>query len=188
MLEVEPKFYCQRLAYYIPQALVLVGCCLFYGLMAVENHNLPCTEEKEVHKVQSLLHSVLMLGFFINLVSLLVNAGVVPYFDVSQNLVRSKQRPGQAPIFDWRSSVYPYISWLTIIMQGAHICLAIFQLSLINGHSPCFKAADSESGSSSMTADGKRLFALAIVQLLLVIVFSILKLRLSSIMELIGKR
>ena len=74
-------------------------------------------------------------------------------------------------------------------MQGAHICLAIFQLSLINNHSPCFKAADNEDGSSSsMTSDGKRLFALAIVQLLLVIVFSILKLRLSSIMELIGQR
>ena len=73
-------------------------------------------------------------------------------------------------------------------MQGAHICLAIFQLSLINNHSPCFKTADNEDGSSSMTSDGKRLFALAIVQLLLVIVFSILKLRLSSIMELIGQR
>ena len=43
-MDVEPIYYCQRLAFYIPQAVVLLVSTLIYGLMVMDTHELACSE------------------------------------------------------------------------------------------------------------------------------------------------
>ena len=154
--------------------------------MAMQKHKLSCTDEKELHKTQSLYSAVCMLGFFINLVSLLINSTIVPYLDVKMNLMLGRQMPGQEPGFDWRTSASPLVRWLTLIMQIAHFCLAFFQFTLLSTHPTCFREEGREAGK--ITTDGQRLFVLGLAQVGFIIVFSILKLRLSSLTELMENR
>ena len=42
--EAQLDFYCQRWAFYIPQGVLLVCSTLFYGLIAQDKLDLPCTD------------------------------------------------------------------------------------------------------------------------------------------------
>ena len=68
---------------YIPQAVVLLVSTLIYGLMVMETHDLACDWKHKRYTTSVQLRSDLMLAFFVNLVSLLVNSVIVPYFDLS---------------------------------------------------------------------------------------------------------
>lgn len=70
-----------------------------------------------------------MLAFFTNLVSLLINSVIVPYFDLSSNLKRKTMKNGQRePIFDWKLApiVHKQVRSLEMIMYSAHFAVAIY--------------------------------------------------------------
>mmetsp|Transcript_3981 Transcript_3981/g.5045 ORF Transcript_3981/g.5045 Transcript_3981/m.5045 type:complete len:121 (-) Transcript_3981:682-1044(-) len=41
----KPDFYCERLAFYISQAAIIILCTLLFGLSVSESDNLPCMED-----------------------------------------------------------------------------------------------------------------------------------------------
>ena len=132
---VRPDFICKHGTFYFAQGVIIGISALFYSLMAfggIDDRSLSCDDPEAAYSVEKSAQ----ISFFTNLASIIVNCLLVPYFEMYGQL-QDRASKSESESSGW--GLTTFVKILEFTMRGAHFALGVWQLSILNSHSACFR-------------------------------------------------
>ena len=76
-----PQFICQQASFYVSQGITILTCTVIFGLMASSEPPFTCLAQDVDSDTSSTVQKSFTYAFYGNLLSFVVNAILMPYFD-----------------------------------------------------------------------------------------------------------